>query len=56
MIPVIYPKTTGRYTVRNTALKTNMTMEKQPFKDISSMKHCDFPILVYWMANDGNII
>ncbi len=42
--------------IRNTALKTNMTMEKQPFKDISSMKHCDFPILVYWMANDGNII
>ena len=42
--------------IRNTALQTNMTMEKQPFKDISSMKHCDFPILVYWMANDGNII
>ncbi len=26
-----------------TPLKTNMTMEKQPFQDVSPTKHCDFP-------------
>ena len=27
--------------------KTNMTMEKQPFEDVSPAKNCDFPLLSF---------
>ena len=28
-------------------MKTNMTLEKKPFEDVSPIKNCDFPMSIY---------